>query len=252
MIPQACTLTRAADAQAGNRDRLLSDPAQGMFLLADGLGTRPGAAAASSAAVTATKQALERTPPRQRSGEATLRAALAEAQRRVRELPRTDPTLEGAGTTLSALVLTQDRGGAIHVGDSRILLFRRRRLRQLTSSHTVAAEVERLGLNQARGAHPLGHMLTRWLGSDPAPEPELLSFTLEQGDWLLLCSDGLPKLMDDRELVELLATHGDGSVMAACRRLEDLIGGRELHDDLSTILIRMESTRMTPGETDHE
>lgn len=117
---------------------------------------------------------------------------------------------EGMGTTFTCLVLCGREAAALNLGDSRVYLMREGQLRQLTTDHTEAERLVRLGIisrEQARG-HRTKHILSRCLGVSPeegrmeASVSEIIS--LAEGDVFLLCSDGLTDMLDDGEIRDVL------------------------------------------------
>jgi protein phosphatase len=125
------------------------------------------------------------------------------------------------------------------VGDSRAYLLRDGSLEQLTTDHTVVAELVRRGrLTPAQAAiHPERSILTRAVGLDPripvdTPDP----LELQDGGQILLCSDGLTEAVDDDQIAELLATTHDGD--AACRSLIDAANAAGGPDNITVVLLR--------------
>lgn len=122
-----------------------------------------------------------------------LRAAVVAANRFVCDVSRAVPARRGMGTTLSALVLLQDKAFTIQVGDSRIYRLRDGELRQMTLDHTWVEEMTRAGLITAEEAenHPRKHMLTRAIGVEGEIAPDIELHDLRERDVFMLCSDGL-------------------------------------------------------------
>ena len=112
------------------------------------------------------------------------------------------------GTTLTLVSLAPDGTATFgHVGDSRAYLLRETDLRQLTEDHTVAAEYVASGQISADEAasHPQRHMLTRTLGLTRFVNVDEFDVSLESGDRLLLCSDGLNEMVGDPEIQKALS-----------------------------------------------
>jgi hypothetical protein len=117
------------------------------------------------------------------------------------------PPLHGMGTTLvmaHLLPLPKPRLLVLNVGDSRAYLVRAGTLTQLTRDHTLIEEYVRDGrLTPAQAArHPNRHVLTRAMGLAPHLESDLFVFDLLDGDLLLLCSDGLTKMLTDERILQ--------------------------------------------------
>src|SRR5436190_23602164 len=115
------------------------------------------------------------------------------------------------GTTFAA-VLARDGFAAIaHVGDSRVYRLRSGELELLTRDHSLVNECIRLGhiLPEQASTFPLQHVITRALGTDEAVEVETRIDAVQNGDVLLLCSDGLYGPVTEPEIAEILEDHPD-------------------------------------------
>lgn len=97
------------------------------------------------------------------------------------------------GTTATAVLVRGDTCWLGHVGDSRAYLIRGGMINQLTKDHTFVAELVEQGVFTPEQAarSPLGHILTRALGTEPAVVVDSLRVELLPGDRILLCSDGV-------------------------------------------------------------
>jgi serine/threonine protein phosphatase PrpC len=142
-----------------------------------------------------------------------------------------DEALHGMGTTLTGARSFGRDLMIAHVGDSRVYLLRGNRLRRLTRDHTYAQLLVDTGQLRATDAATsrTRHILTNVLGgSDAHVEVEIDTLQLEEGDRLLLCSDGLTDLVDDDTIATALLTHPTSA--AACAHLVQLAldhGGRD-------------------------
>jgi len=135
-----------------------------------------------------------------------LAAALSAANTRIADLVTTDYTLEGMGTTVTAVVLDGAGIGLVHIGDSRGYLFRDGRLTQLTHDHSwVQSLIDegKISVEEA-AAHPHRSLLLKVLNGQPANEPDLDTIPLRPADRLVLCSDGLCGFVDDEEIADAL------------------------------------------------
>jgi PPM family protein phosphatase len=175
-----------------------------LVLVADGMGGYAGGEVAAEIAAEVVGEQFGG----QRTAEA-LTDAVLDANRQIFERG-TEPGLEGMGTTLVALAVVGGGDAArlllANVGDSRAYLLRHGELRQLTEDQSVAAELVRMGRideDEAR-EHPGRHVLTRALGVDRDVAPDLIELVPEEGDRLLLCSDGLSNELDLEEIRALL------------------------------------------------
>jgi protein phosphatase len=155
------------------------------------------------------------------------------------ERAHADPALHGFGTTMTlALSMGQDLL-VTHLGDSRAYLLRQGRLHRLTRDHTVAQVMAEQGLLAPREAATsrLRHVLTRSLSAKAGgAEPDVQEVTLQDGDCLLLCTDGLTDMVPEETIAQVLA--GGGTAEAACRRLVEealAAGGR---DNVTAVVAR--------------
>jgi protein phosphatase len=144
---------------------------------------------------------------------------IVEANRRVWERALADPATAGMGTTVTAALVDTDSGTVAigHVGDSRAYRMRGGSLEQLTTDHSLVAELVSSGVLTPEEAerHPQRSAITRALGTEPTVEVEVLTIDCEPGDLYLLCSDGLPTMLADGAIAATLeAAEGDPAVAA--------------------------------------
>jgi protein phosphatase len=159
-----------------------------------------------------------------------------------------NPRLRGMGTTLTVCYTTGRTLFVIHVGDSRAYLLRGGQLRQLTRDHTLAQE--RIDAGEIEPESPealrVRHILTNSLGAGwESVEVDVGHHRLEDGDRLLLCTDGLSDLVADDEITGLLDEHSDPT--AACRALVDLALDRGGGDNVTAVIGRYEFPAADPG-----
>jgi PPM family protein phosphatase len=164
--------THVGHVRDHNEDAVISDPARGVFVLADGMGGLPAGEVASSIACAEAHRALTGRV-HGASRHTSMLDAFAAADGVVRERSSLDPRLRGMGTTLAAVVVSRGRACVGHAGDSRVYLWRAGVLTRLTQDHGS------------------GHVVMRAIGVGPGPSPDVRSIELAPGDVLMLCSDGL-------------------------------------------------------------
>jgi serine/threonine protein phosphatase PrpC len=172
---------------------------------------------------------------------ALLRVAARQAGAAIYAVSRADPELTGMGTTLTAVVLDQDRVHVAHAGDSRCYLWRAGKLQQLTEDHSWIAEQLRVGAITEKEAKRsrFRHVITRSIGFERHADVEVRSVVVEHGDRLLLCSDGLFGLVSDAELGELLANGELGELPA---RLIALANDRGGDDNITAVVALLSSS----------
>lgn len=150
------------------------------------------------------------------------------------------PDLAGMGTTLTLAEIGSDGVGRFaHVGDSRGYLLRSGTLRQLTNDHTVAAEYIAAGTLSPEEAmnHPQRNMITRALGLTRNLLIDEFEEPLEDGDRLLLCSDGLTLHVADDSIAQKLA---DGTAEEAAWQLVESANAGGGHDNITVLVLDVE------------
>lgn len=240
---EAAGATDVGRVRKGNEDNFFVDERRGVFLVADGMGGHAAGEIASALASRAVGGTLVRGVDEELEADLladAMKRSLHAAHEAILAHTQQDPSTEGMGTTLTALVVCSDGTYRLgHVGDSRMYLWRGGELRQVTRDHTwVQREVDegRLTPSAAR-KHPYSHILTRALGADPSDAPDLQAGQLEAGDLLLLCSDGLTGMVTDRNLERIMQ-----SPVSSEERIEEMIvlankrGGR---DNITAVIVEI-------------
>jgi protein phosphatase len=237
--------TLMTNLPAGNVPDKFQDICYGM-LIADGMGGTEGGDVASRLAVsTLVNYALGTPDWIMRTGtweSEKLLERIAERYRKVNaeliEQRASDPDLAGMGTTMTVAFNVGAQLFVGHIGDSRAYLFRQSQLRQLTHDHTEAQELADIGLIRpaAIGKHRLRHVLTRVLGRERGGTADTQTLPLEDGDQVLLCSDGLTNMVEDAAIAEVLAS--DVTVQQACEILIECALTNGGKDNVTVILAR--------------
>ncbi len=168
--------------------------------------------------------------------------ALSRADARLFEESARHPELAGMGTTLTMALVSGRVLFVVHAGDSRCYLFREGTLRQLTADHNWAAELARHGFIKAEEVR--GHRWQRVVynilgGGDAGVQAEVRRDELEEGDVVLLCSDGLTDMLDDGRIAAILAAEGEPE--AACRRLVDEANAAGGRDNITAVVGRLDA-----------
>ena len=225
----------------GNDDFSIVRPEVGIFVIADGLGGRPGGGEASTTAASSFYEAIRALKPRSRMNRQCLAQAVDEANTHVRAIAKADPMMSGLGTTLSAVVLQGRRGKIVHVGDSRIYLFRGDRLLQLTKDHTlVEALIEQQRVTVEGAKHySLRNVLVRSIGALEMVEPDILDLAVRVGDWLILTTDGLANVMDTESLRQIVAAEKAGPVDRLCKAIMTIAQHNDPQDDITLIAVNV-------------
>jgi PPM family protein phosphatase len=143
------------------------------------------------------------------------------------------------GATIVAAWIEGQKLSLAHVGDSRAYLLRAGSLDQLTADHSLVAEKVRVGIltPQEADASELQSVLTRAVGTSANVEVDADEQMLLVGDSLLLCSDGLTRMVTDPEIASTLLT--STSAQEAADRLIDLANDNGGVDNVSVIVVRV-------------
>ena len=235
--------------RSGNEDNYLMQADRGLFIVADGMGGHAAGEVASEMAVRIIAQ--ETSGHRGGTNEevgARLRAAIRKANEAIFERTLQEHDKRGMGTTATALVLLPKRYLIGQVGDSRAYLLRKGELIQVTKDHSYVQEQVDAGLltpDQAR-VHPYSNVITRCVGASGDVEPDIYAGTLEEGDILLLASDGLTGMLEDEQLGRILLSGGGPE--AWVDRLVNEANRRGGLDNITAIVIRIDAIGTSTGE----
>lgn len=237
-----------------NEDALVVRPP--LFAVADGMGgARAGEIAARLAA-----EALEGGARTDVAGEDGVASLIEEANRRIWERSLADPETAGMGTTVTAALVdaVHETVAFGHVGDSRAYRLRGDVLEQLSTDHSLVAELVESGVLTPEEAerHPQRSAITRALGTDPAVEVAGWTVDAEVGDLFLLCSDGLSVMLGDDEIAS--AIHGaDRDPRGAGEALIAAANAHGGEDNITVVLFELaegepELEPAQPAESSHE
>ena len=227
--------SHAGRVRRTNEDAYFAEPP--LFVVADGM----GGALAGEIASRLTVQAFDEfSSSGQSAPDEQLGETIRQANRRIMEYAANDPSAAGMGSTVTAAVLDGSELVLGHVGDSRAYVLRGGELRQLTSDHSLVAEMVRAGAIRADEAasHPQRSVITRALGAGWQVEVDLERFALEPGDTVLLCTDGLSAFVGEAEIVGHLTA---GLLEDATRLLVDAANAAGGEDNVTVVALRLEA-----------
>ena len=204
-----------------------------IFAVADGMGGHRSGDVASQIVATVLG-GLGREGPHDEDG---IRGALELANLRIRQETPQDDDASSAGTTVVGVMLAEHDSLAFNVGDSRLYMFRRGAMRQLSKDHSVVQELVDMGEIEAVDAprHQQRNVITRAIGLESVVDIDFWELEPESGDRYLLASDGLSGELSDDEIAAVLAEH-HGPNAAADALVESALakGGR---DNVTVIVI---------------
>ncbi len=233
-----------------NEDSVAADAANGVVVLADGMGGYNAGEVASGMATTVVTtevaQVLEQTQPYALDGDGNAVAAgivreiVLKANTSVYQAAQSNPQYAGMGTTLVVALFYDNRMLVAHLGDSRLYRLREDQFRQVTRDHSLLQEQIDSGLITPEQAKHAAHknLVTKALGIDPVVEPEIHEYETSVGDVYLLCSDGLCDMVDDDD-ISMTMQAMRGNLKLAAQQLVQMANDNGGKDNVSVILVRV-------------
>jgi serine/threonine protein phosphatase PrpC len=234
-IGRSTAVTDTGRRRMRNEDAFVFEPP--LFAIADGMGGARAGEVAAGIAAAALKEGRRTV-----IDEASLEAVIDEANRRVWQRSVADPGTSGMGTTVTVALVdsAEDRVVFGQVGDSRAYRLRGDALEQVTTDHSLVAELVRSGVLTPEEAerHPQRSAITRAVGTESAIEADVFSILAEPGDLFLLCSDGLTDMLGADDIAAtILAAERDpvaaGEALVAAANAE---GGE---DNITVVLFEL-------------
>ncbi|MGA8074822.1 MAG: protein phosphatase 2C domain-containing protein, partial [Candidatus Acidiferrales bacterium] len=243
--------TDVGRVRESNEDHFRVIPELSLMIVSDGMGGEASGEVASELAVeTIARHCAESVPPVSSSNVALQRPDLSArtnlllnavqfANRRIHVASLEDPEKHGMGATVVAAWLEGLRLSLVHVGDSRAYLFRSGALERLTYDHTLVAEQVRIGILTPQQADTSAwqSVLIRALGTNEQVDLDVEERQLLPGDVLLLCSDGLTRMVRDPDIGNVLASAP--SAQAAAERLVTLANQGGGEDNVTVVVMRI-------------
>lgn len=188
---------------------IVNQAGQRLAIVADGMGGHRAGDVASQMAIHSLKDFWEKTAEIITAD--TAEKWLVENINKVNQLlfdhSKNHIECEGMGTTIVAAIITNRFATIAHIGDSRCYISNESGFKQITEDHSLVNELVRSGQISKEDAehHPRKNVLTRALGTEPSVEMDSKTIIFEEGDLLLLCSDGLSNKVNESEMVNILS-----------------------------------------------
>lgn len=200
-----------------NEDRVLVQKDLNGFTLAivaDGMGGHQAGDIASQMAIETIQGQLQTQLHAEMSAEEcekALKDAIYLANEEVFHRASTELEYQGMGTTVVLAVATRETVMLANIGDSRAYLISEQSIKQITEDHSLVTELVKSGQISVEEAHvhPRRNVLTRALGTDQAVTVDLYQIQWDDGDSILLCSDGLSGLLDDERIKGIIWNEQD-------------------------------------------
>ncbi|WP_338248149.1 Stp1/IreP family PP2C-type Ser/Thr phosphatase [Dictyobacter halimunensis] len=218
------------------KDQQLLEQKGALFIVADGMGGHAAGEVASEIAVdsvcTLYYQDTDTDVP------ASLIRAIRYANATIYQRATENAQHSGMGTTCVVAVLRGDIAYIANVGDSRAYLVRHGQVRQISQDHSWVAEQVRMGQMTEEEAqmHSMRNIITRSLGPFPEVEVDVFVEQVEEGDALVLCSDGLCGMINDQELTSIVEQFGPQESVTRLVQYANAQGGI---DNITAIVARV-------------
>jgi PPM family protein phosphatase len=235
-----------------NEDAFLSRPEQGLFVVCDGMGGAAAGEVASQLAVDTIAAHVNGTtpPPGTQRGfqprTAMLGQAVESANRAIIERAGGDAAHAGMGTTVVGAWIGGGVASIAHVGDSRAYVSNVEGFEALTSDHSLVEAQVKAGLIDREQSLKSEHqnILLRALGRDPDVQVELGEVLIAAGDQLLLCTDGLTRMVNDAGLEDALKRFR-GDPQGACDHLIQQANDNGGPDNITVVVVEVQRSKLS-------
>ena len=210
-----------------------------LFIVADGMGGHNAGDYASKCTVETVvgeiRNSFEKNPT------ITVKKAIETANSKIRELAAADENLFGMGTTLVVATVIGKYLQVANVGDSRLYLVGKKGIRQVTRDHSLVEEMIRLGGLSREDArkHPDKNIITRAIGAKDEVEPEFFTEELEPGDIILMCSDGLSNMLEDKEIEKIVQNEELAEMKEKAEALINAANNNGGKDNIAVVLVKI-------------
>ena len=231
-----------------NQDSFSLNNSLSFWIIADGMGGHAGGDIASRLAVETIESFLthhfeSQTLPKDIIPFPSLLSnSMSSANQAIQDYVSQHPHFQGMGTTVVVVYispLSPMKAVLAHVGDSRAYLFRGNSLTQLTQDHTwVEKRIQEGKLTPAQvKGHPMEHVLIKGVGIEQTVKPEVTTIPLQPKDTILLCSDGLTKMLTDEEILHCLMKPCNES-SSTCHQLIEAANHLGGQDNTTVVIIK--------------
>lgn len=210
-----------------------------LFILADGMGGYNGGEIASKLAIESVKNYIEsnfiETPKDRESIQELIKNGMQYANMVVYEKSKQNEELKDMGTTLEVCLIYENKVYVGHIGDSRVYRIRKHLIRKLTNDHSYVETLVKDGKISKEEAkiHPKKNMLMKALGCTEFIEPDVFVRGFLKDDILLLASDGLTNMIDEKEIYNIIINNRNTPEEELINNSNELGG----YDNITAIII---------------
>jgi protein phosphatase len=252
MKVEAYGLSNVGMRRQQNEDSYLINDRLGLFMVADGMGGHQGGEFASKMAVSTVEEIVAKlrggdpedtqirgVHTREANPGNYLKHAINEAGRRIHQQALFDENLRGMGTTTVAALVEGPAIFIANVGDSRAYLIRNQSIEQITEDHSLVSEQVRAGVLKAEDAkgHKLKNIITRSVGYQEEVDTDVITLEPQEGDRILMCSDGLSNLVADEEILKFASQE---DAQGACETLVREANRRGGDDNITVLILQVD------------
>ena len=209
-----------------------------LYIVADGMGGHKAGDFASRFCVGEFEKEIKNMTGRTIIG--SIESAIRHTNEELLKVAVTNPDYEGMGTTFVAATVTERAVFIANIGDSRMyLLSKNGNLLQITEDHSLVEEMIRDGKLDPKEAkhHPKKNVITRALGAAEHVVPDFFEIEAEEGDYLLICSDGLTNMVED-EVIRSIILQSEQTLAERAKSLIDAANEPGGKDNISVRLIK--------------
>ena len=207
-----------------------------LFIVADGMGGHNAGDYASRFCVDFFRHKVEASD--MESPVSMIKVAIMETNDALREEALEQSELEGMGTTFVVATIFDKEMYVANIGDSRLYVIGKE-MKQVTEDHSLVEAMVKTGeLNRSEArVHPNKNIITRALGANAEVEPDFFEVKLEEGDTVLMCSDGLTNMLEDETIERIIRENDDLETTAATLvKHANQNGGK---DNIAIIIIKI-------------
>lgn len=207
-----------------------------VFIVADGMGGHAGGGFASRFTVETMMEEIS-ADEHTKDPKKILRHAIESANEKLRARAAEDKKLFGMGTTIVAATFQEDQLLVANVGDSRLYIIGKKKIRQITKDHSLVEEMVRAGgIDEETARHrPDKNIITRAVGAMEDVEVDFFQVKLKPGDIILMCSDGLTNMLEDEEI--RMIVDGQRDIIEKTEKLVEAANNEGGKDNIAVILV---------------
>ncbi|MDO4555273.1 MAG: Stp1/IreP family PP2C-type Ser/Thr phosphatase [Lachnospiraceae bacterium] len=211
-----------------------------LYIVADGMGGHKAGDKASSFAVERFVELAKEFSVDQPLF--LMKEVMEQVNQELLDLASGKPEYEGMGTTFVAASILDDQLNVMNVGDSRLYLMGEE-LTQITKDHSLVEELVRSGqlTKEEARIHPQKNLITKALGAEMSVEPDFFQLEMKNDDRILMCSDGLSNMVEDKRIEDILKNFKEPE--AAVNQLISCANEQGGLDNIAAVVVKKEEKR---------